>query len=92
MLATDPAAGSSAQAGGTVNFRISSGLVTLPDLTGQSLQAASSYLGTSTLQLSAVPVPDSSCKSEAGSPVIRQSLPPGDVPQKSEVELAYCAG
>jgi serine/threonine-protein kinase len=92
VLATDPAAGASAQAGGTVNFRISSGLVTLPDLTGQSLQAASSYLGTSTLQLGAVPVPDSSCESEAGSPVIRQSLPPGDVPQGSEVELAYCAG
>lgn len=92
VLATDPEAGASIEAGGTVNFRISSGLVTLPDLTGQSLQAASSYLGTSTLQLTAVPVPDGSCESQAGSPVIRQSLPPGDVPQKSQVELAYCAG
>jgi serine/threonine-protein kinase len=92
VLATDPEAGSSTELGGTVNFRVSSGLVTLPDLTGQSLQAASSYLGTSTLQLSAVPVPDPGCDSEAGSPVIRQSLPPGDVPQKSEVELVYCAG
>ncbi|MBM7502915.1 Stk1 family PASTA domain-containing Ser/Thr kinase [Agromyces aurantiacus] len=92
VLATDPEGGASIEAGGTVNFRISSGLVTLPDLTGQSLQAASDYLGTSQLQLTAVPVPDGSCKSQPGSPVIRQSLPPGDVPQKSEVQLTYCAG
>lgn len=92
VLATDPEGGASIEAGGTVNFTISSGLVTLPDLTGQSLQAASSYLGTSTLQLTPVPVPDGSCESQPGSPVIRQSLPPGDVPQNSEVELAYCAG
>ncbi|MFE5670333.1 Stk1 family PASTA domain-containing Ser/Thr kinase [Agromyces sp. NPDC056523] len=92
VLGTDPEGGDSIGTGGTVNFRISSGLVTLPDLTGQSLQAASSYLGTSTLQLSPVPVPDGSCPSQPGSPVVRQSLPPGDVPQKSQVELVYCAG
>ena len=92
VLSTDPEAGESVELGSTVNFVISSGNVTLPDLTGQSLQAASSYLGSDTLQLTAVPVPDGSCPSQPGSPVVRQSLPPGDVPQKSEVELVYCAG
>jgi beta-lactam-binding protein with PASTA domain len=92
VLATDPEAGSSVETGSTVNFIVSSGNVTLPDLTGQSLQAASSYLGSSTLQLTPVPVPDGSCPSQPGSPVVRQSLAPGDVPQKSEVELVYCAG
>ncbi|MDR5690759.1 Stk1 family PASTA domain-containing Ser/Thr kinase [Agromyces indicus] len=92
VLGTDPEAGASVETGSTVNFTISSGNVTLPDLTGQSLQAASSYLGSSTLQLTPVPVPDPGCPSQAGSPVVRQSLAPGDVPQKSEVELVYCAG
>lgn len=92
VLETDPEAGSSVETGSTVNFVVSSGNVTLPDLTGQSLQAASSYLGSSTLQLTAVPVPDGTCPSQPGSPVMRQSLAPGDVPQKSEVELVYCAG
>jgi serine/threonine-protein kinase len=92
VLATDPEAGSSVETGSTVNFIVSSGNVTLPDLTGQSLQAASSYLGSSTLQLTPVPVPDGSCPSQPGSPVVRQSLAPGDVPQKSEVELVYCSG
>ena len=92
VLETDPEAGSSVETGSTVNFVVSSGNVTLPDLTGQSLQAASSYLGSSTLQLTPVPVPDGTCPSQPGSPVVRQSLAPGDVPQKSEVELVYCAG
>ncbi|KZE93826.1 Serine/threonine-protein kinase PknB [Agromyces sp. NDB4Y10] len=92
VLGTDPEAGASVETGSTVNFTVSSGNVTLPDLTGQSLQAASSYLGSSTLQLTPVPVPDPDCPSQAGSPVVRQSLAPGDVPQKSEVELVYCAG
>ncbi|WP_436407391.1 Stk1 family PASTA domain-containing Ser/Thr kinase [Agromyces litoreus] len=92
VLSTNPEGGGSAEAGSAVNFVISSGNVTLPDLTGQSLQAASDYLGTSSLQLRAIPVPDASCASQPGSPVIRQSLAPGDVPQGSEVELTYCAG
>ncbi|GAA2031872.1 Stk1 family PASTA domain-containing Ser/Thr kinase [Agromyces tropicus] len=92
VMSTDPEPGSSVETGSTVNFVISSGNVTLPDLTGQSLQAASDYLGTSSLQLTPVPTPDGSCPSQPGSPVIRQSLAPGDVPQKSEVELVYCAG
>ncbi|GAA1057953.1 putative serine/threonine-protein kinase PknB [Agromyces luteolus] len=92
VISTDPEGGSSVDQGSAVNFTISSGNVTLPDLTGQSLQAASSYLGTSSLQLTPTPVPDSSCASEPGSPVIRQSPAPGDVPQKSAVELVYCAG
>jgi beta-lactam-binding protein with PASTA domain len=66
--------------------------VTLTDLTGQTLSAASSYLSAENLQLTPVPKPDASCKSQPGSPVTQQSLAPGDVPQKSSVELTYCAG
>ena len=92
VTATTPEAGTSAEAGSPVDFRISSGLVTLTDLTGQTLAAASSYLSAENLQLTPVPKPDPSCDSQPGSPVTQQSLPPGDVPQRSEVQLTYCAG
>jgi eukaryotic-like serine/threonine-protein kinase len=92
VLGTTPESGTSAEAGSTVDFRISSGLVTLTDVTGQTLAAASSYLAAENLQLNPVPKPDSSCKSQPGSPVTQQSLPPGDVPQRSDVVLTYCAG
>ena len=92
VLSTSPAGGEFVEAGTTVNFTISSGNVTLPDLIGQSLAAATSYLTADNLQLVATPVPDPSCKSEPGSPITKQSLAPGDVPQRSEVELTYCAG
>ncbi len=92
VLDTDPESGASVEVGSTVNFTISNGSVTLPDVTGQTLEAASSYLSAENLQLTPVPKPDSGCASEPGSPVTQQSLPPGDVPQRSEVELTYCAG
>ena len=92
VLGTTPEAGAAAELGSTVDFRISSGSVTLPDVTGQTLEAATSYLAAENLQLTAVPKPDASCKAEPGSPVTNQSLAPGDVPQHSTVELTYCAG
>lgn len=92
VLRTDPIAKGSVFAGVTVNFVVSSGVVTLSDVTGQSLSAASDLLSAPNLQLIPIPMPDSTCKSEAGSPVTKQSLAPGDVPQKSEVTLSYCAG
>lgn len=91
VLATTPAAGTSVQSGSTVDFRLSNGKVTLPDLTGQTLAAASDYLRSASLQLNPIPAPDPSCPAEEGSPVVAQSLPPGDVPQGSDVTLKYCA-
>lgn len=92
VLGTKPEAGAQVPSGSTVDLRISSGNVTLPDLTGQSLAAASAYLRAEDLQLNPVPQPDPSCASQPGSPVTQQSLPPGEVPQKSDVTLVYCSG
>ena len=92
VLSTDPPALSAEKTGVTVNFTVSSGLVTLPDLVGQSLVAASDLLGGAEVQLVPMPTPDPGCPSKPGSPVTKQSLPPGDVPQKSEVALTYCSG
>ncbi len=92
VIRTDPAEGSTVETGSTVNLTVSSGNVTLPDLTGQTLAAASDYLGTDELQLTPAPKPDPSCPAADGSPVTRQSPAPGEVPQRSTVELTYCAG
>ena len=92
VISTDPVALSSEHAGVTVNFVVSSGTVELIDLRGQSLTAASELLQSSNLQLVAVPKPDDSCPSQPGNPVTNQSMAPGDVPQKSTVELTYCSG
>lgn len=90
VLRTDPAAAASEHAGVTVNYIVSSGLVTLGDLTGQSLVAAIDLASNAGL----VPASkaDYSCSQESGSPIKTQSLPPGDVPQRSEITLTYCAG
>lgn len=92
VIRTDPAAGATAHAGVTINIFISNGLVELTDLTGQSLTAATELLKAPTLQLVPIPDADYTCDQEPGSPVIGQSIPPGDIPQKSEVTLTYCAG
>jgi eukaryotic-like serine/threonine-protein kinase len=92
VISTDPVALSSEHAGVIVNFVVSSGTVELIDLRGQSLTAASELLQSSNLQLVAVPKPDDSCPSQPGNLVTNQSMAPGDVPQKSTVELTYCTG
>jgi serine/threonine-protein kinase len=91
VIRTDPVALSSEHAGATVNFVVSSGLVMLSDVTGQSLSAATDLLSGPNLQLVPIPKRDTSCASEPAFPVVtKQSLAPGDVPQKSEVVLSYC--
>ena len=92
VMRSDPVAASMAEEGGTINLVVSSGLVTLADVTGQSLSAATDLLSAPDVQLVPIPTPDYSCFSESGSPVTTQSLAAGDVPQKSEVTLTYCAG
>ena len=90
VMRTDPAAAASQFAGDTINYVVSSGLVALTDLTGQSLVAAIDLVSNEGL----VPVSkgDFTCAQESGSPIKTQSLAPGDVPQRSEITLTYCAG
>ncbi|TFD89930.1 Stk1 family PASTA domain-containing Ser/Thr kinase [Cryobacterium serini] len=90
VLRTDPAAAASEFAGVTVNYTVSSGLVTIGDLTGQSLVAAIDLV--SNESLTPLSEPDYTCAQESGSPIKAQSLAPGDIPQRSEITLTYCAG
>lgn len=92
VLRTDPLANSSEQAGVTINFVVSSGLVALTELKGLSLSAASDLLSAPNVQLTVSRKEDDNCASELDPLVTEQSPLPGDVPQKSEVTLTYCTG
>ncbi len=66
ILSTSPEAGTSVTVGSTVDLNISSGEVTLIDLTGQTLSAASDFLRASDVQLNPVPNPRHVVSVEAG--------------------------
>ncbi|MBF4461071.1 Stk1 family PASTA domain-containing Ser/Thr kinase [Rathayibacter sp. VKM Ac-2878] len=93
VISSSPDGGAQAEPRSSVDLVVSSGKVTLPDLVGQSLSTALATLASDSLQLKGVEAPDTRCDSvRANPPITTQSLPPGDVPQGSTVQLGYCAG
>lgn len=74
------------QEGATVNLVVSNGLVNIPDVAGQSIQAASSTL--SALLLNVKVQVDQTC---TGQLVASQSII-GEQKQRSEITLRYCGG
>lgn len=73
--------------GSTVNLVVSNGLVMIPEVKNLPVAQAQATLTGSSLQLSVRLIADDSC---SGQQVIGQSLA-GEQPQKSTVELTYCA-
>ncbi|MBG6237603.1 serine/threonine-protein kinase [Mycetocola sp. CAN_C7] len=92
VISSDPVAGSEVAEGSTVNLVVSSGLVTIQDVRGQSIEVATDLLQDPAVGLTVQPVPDPACPAEPGNPVTNQSLAPGDVPQRSTIDLTYCSG
>ncbi|SMQ75399.1 Stk1 family PASTA domain-containing Ser/Thr kinase [Agreia sp. VKM Ac-1783] len=90
VIRTTPAAGTASFVGDSVDLVISSGLVTVPDVTGQPLNVASTTLQDLALQVSVDG--DPGCKTVAGNPVSGQSVAAGDAPQKSAIAIRYCTG
>ncbi|UYO97179.1 Stk1 family PASTA domain-containing Ser/Thr kinase [Microbacterium sp. M28] len=76
--------------GTIVDLVVASGSVTLRDLSGFTLDAATEEL--EGLGLTAVPTADTSCPAVNPPTVTSMSLAPGDVPVHSTVELRYCTG
>ena len=92
VIDTVPEPHSQTPAGSTVDFTVSTGLVTMPNVVGQPRTAANQLLMTAELQLVPTLEADYTCDQVTGFPILTQSLAPGDVPQRSEVTLTYCAG
>ncbi|MET4637910.1 Stk1 family PASTA domain-containing Ser/Thr kinase [Mycetocola sp. 2940] len=92
VISTDPAADAEVAKGTTVNLLVSSGLVTIKDVRAQSIDVATDLMQDPTVGLTVEPVPDPACPALPGNPVTAQSLAPGDVPQRSTIQLTYCSG
>ncbi|PPF62360.1 Stk1 family PASTA domain-containing Ser/Thr kinase [Agreia sp. Leaf210] len=90
VIRTTPAAGTASFVGDSVNLVISSGLVSVPDVTGQALEVASSTLQGLALQVTVDG--DPGCKTVPGNPVSSQSIAAGDAAQKSTIAIRYCTG
>ena len=89
VLSVSPEPGSPIARGRSVDLVVSSGLVTVPDVIGQSIQAATAMLEAQRLATTVTPNPG--CPQQPGVPVISQSLI-GQQPQGSIVEIGYCSG
>ena len=90
VMQTDPASSQQVDQGSAVQLILSNGKVSLPDVLGQPLADAQKLLEASDLVVTTRR--DPSCGRADGSPVIQQSVPPGDVAQRSTVALTYCTG
>lgn len=87
VMGTDPAGGTQARQGTTVNLLVSDGLVDVPKVVGMSIGDANNAL--SPLGLNVKSVTDNSC---TGGAVTSQSLSPGPQPQRLSITLSYCGG
>ena len=93
VVATTPAAGAMSKTGVTVDLVVSSGEVTIPDLTGMTIDAAAGILGGADISITPSLQADTSCRVGAdGVIVTSQSVAPGDIPAGTPITLTYCAG
>ena len=93
VISADQTAGAQIPVGTRVNLTVASGKVALVNLVGYTVDAATRDLTSDALKLTPSVVQDPSCPATGGTPTVAgQSLPPGDVPIHSTVELRVCSG
>ncbi|MHC2998216.1 serine/threonine protein kinase [Microbacterium sp. HJ5] len=90
VIAADQPEGSTVPTGTVVNLTVASGKITINDVTGYTVEAAQREL--EALELTVTTKEDPSCTAAAPPTVSTQSLPPGDVPVRSTIELGFCSG
>ena len=79
-----------APAGTTVNLVVASGRVTISDVRGYTVEAATRDL--EEVELTVLTQEDPNCPASSPPTVSAQSLAPGDVPVHSEITLTFCSG
>ena len=92
VMSSDPASGAEVAVGTVVNLVVASGLVTIVDYTGYTMDAATRELEAAEVGLVVEPVEDPNCPALDPSTVRQQCLAPGDVPVHSTITLTYCTG
>ena len=90
VISADQTSGREVPTGTAVNLIVASGLVTIQDVTGYTVEGATREL--EGVGLTVTTKEDPSCAGDSPPTVRAQSLPPGDVPVHSTIELSYCSG
>ncbi|WP_350353443.1 Stk1 family PASTA domain-containing Ser/Thr kinase [Microbacterium sp. A8/3-1] len=90
VMTASQAADAEVPPGTVVDLVVASGKVTLTDLTGWTVDAASTNL--TDLGLTPTPVEAADCPATKPATVHSMSVAPGDVPIGSPVELRFCTG
>ncbi|WP_127818427.1 Stk1 family PASTA domain-containing Ser/Thr kinase [Microbacterium sp. CPCC 204701] len=90
VLEVNQTEGSSVPAGTTVNLVVASGRVTITDVRGYTVEAATRELESA--KLTVLTQEDADCPASSPPTVSAQSLAPGDVPVHSEITLTFCSG
>ncbi|PVE97976.1 Stk1 family PASTA domain-containing Ser/Thr kinase [Microbacterium sp. TPD7012] len=90
VMTASQAADAEVPPGTVVDLVVASGKVTLTDLTGWTVDAASTNL--TDLGLTPTPVEAADCPATKPATVHSMSVAPGDVPIGSAVELRFCTG
>lgn len=92
VLESDQASGASVPKGTAVNLVVATGRVVIVDYTGYTIDAATRELQSPEIGLTVRTEEDPSCPKAPTPTVARQSLPPGEVPIRSEIVLTTCTG
>jgi len=90
VISASQSEGTEVAIGTSVNLIVASGRVTINDVTGYTVEAATREL--EAVGLTVTPQEDPSCAATDPPIVMSQSLPPGDVPIHSTIALNYCSG
>ena len=90
VISADQRAGAEIPKGTAVNLVVASGRVAINDVSGYTVEAAQRQL--EDLGLVVATQEDTSCPGDSPPTVLSQSLPPGDVPVRSEITLIFCSG
>ncbi len=92
VLSSTPAAGTEVAVGTVVNLVVATGMVTIVDYAGYTVEAAQRELSDPSIGLEVVTAEDTTCPATDPQTVKQQSLPPGDVPVHSTITLTFCSG
>lgn len=90
VISADQTEGANVPAGTTVNLVVASGRVTISDVRGYTVEAATRDL--EEVELTVLTQEDPNCPASSPPTVSAQSLAPGDVPVHSEITLTFCSG
>lgn len=89
IISSTPEARTTVPTGTSVNFVISTGKVTVPDVVGSNISDAVSQLGGNQVGFTVQQSADMSCW---GGRVLSQSINPGESDQNQTISLTYCGG